>query len=162
MVFQRFNLFGHLTAADNIILAQRKVLGRRKQDAREMAHRQLARVGLAHRGDAYPRQLSGGQQQRVAIARALAMNPDIMLFDEPTSALDPELVSEVLDVIGELAAEHMTMLIVTHEINFAKRAANTVHMLAGGSIIESGPARPSHLTADSRQDPHLSGPGELV
>lgn len=149
MVFQRFNLFGHLTAADNIILAQRKVLGRRKQEAREMAHRQLERVGLAHRADAYPRQLSGGQQQRVAIARALAMNPDIMLFDEPTSALDPELVNEVLDVIGELAAEHMTMLIVTHEINFAKRAANTVHMLADGAIIESGPpeqviGRPTH------------------
>jgi polar amino acid transport system ATP-binding protein len=149
MVFQRFNLFGHLTAVDNVILAQRKVLGRRNADAREMAHRQLERVGLGHRADAYPRQLSGGQQQRVAIARALAMNPDIMLFDEPTSALDPELVSEVLEVIGELAEDRMTMVIVTHEINFARRAADTVHMLADGAIIESGPpeqvlSQPAH------------------
>lgn len=138
MVFQRFNLFGHLTAAENIVLAQRMVLGRTKREARDVAHRQLKRVGLLHRADAYPRQLSGGQQQRVAIARALAMDPEIMLFDEPTSSLDPELVKEVLDVIGELAAERMTILIVTHEINFARRAASTIHMLADGVIIESG------------------------
>ena len=149
MVFQRFNLFDHLTATENIVLAQRKVLGLSRQEARAMAHRQLERVGLTHRADAYPRQLSGGQQQRVAIARALAMNPDIMLFDEPTSALDPELVSEVLDVIAELAAERLTMVIVTHEISFARRAADTVHMLADGLIIESGPPeqvidRPTH------------------
>ncbi|WP_208758089.1 amino acid ABC transporter ATP-binding protein [Bradyrhizobium zhanjiangense] len=138
MVFQRFNLFGHLTALDNIVLAQRKVLGRSKGEAREAAHRQLRRVGLANRGNAYPSQLSGGQQQRVAIARALAMDPEIMLFDEPTSALDPELVSEVLDVIAQLASERMTMIIVTHEIRFAQRAATTIHMLADGQIIESG------------------------
>ncbi|AJC21577.1 amino acid ABC transporter ATP-binding protein [Pandoraea pulmonicola] len=139
MVFQRFNLFGHLTAAENIVLAQRKVLGRSKHEAREVAARQLERVGLSHRADAYPRQLSGGQQQRVAIARALAMDPEIMLFDEPTSALDPELVGEVLDVIGELARDRMTMVIVTHEINFARKAADTIHMLADGLIVESGP-----------------------
>jgi len=154
MVFQRFNLFGHLTAADNIILAQRKVLGRKPKEARAMANHQLERVGLAHRADTYPRQLSGGQQQRVAIARALAMNPDIMLFDEPTSALDPELVGEVLEVIGELSAERMTMVIVTHEISFAKHAADTVHVLADGSIIESGRPeqvidRPTHQRTKS-------------
>ena len=140
MVFQRFNLFAHLTVLENIILAQRKVLKRSQEQAQESAYRQLSRVGLANRGNSYPFELSGGQQQRVAIARALAMDPEIMLFDEPTSALDPELVNEVLDVIGSLAAAHMTMIIVTHEIGFAKRAANSIYMLVDGAVIESGPS----------------------
>jgi polar amino acid transport system ATP-binding protein len=150
MVFQRFNLFGHLTARENIVLAQRKVLGRTKKEAVESAYRQLKRVGLADRGHSYPAELSGGQQQRVAIARALAMDPEIMLFDEPTSSLDPELVNEVLDVIGKLASSGMTIIIVSHEIGFAKRAADTVYMLVEGSIVESGP--PGQVIGNPQQE----------
>ena len=122
MVFQQFNLFPHLTVMDNICLAQRKVRGKSKSEANEMAMKQLLRVGIPDKADSYPRQLSGGQQQRVAIARSLSMEPKIMLFDEPTSALDPEMVKEVLDVMLELASEGMTMAVVTHEMGFAKAA----------------------------------------
>ena len=139
MVFQRFNLFGHMTALANVSLAPTKVLGLGKEEARERAQGLLDRVGLGDRGDAYPAQLSGGQQQRVAIARALAMEPKLMLFDEPTSALDPELVGEVLEVMRDLAREGMTMIVVTHEIGFAKSAADTVVFMDDGVIVESGP-----------------------
>jgi len=139
MVFQRFNLFPNLTAEQNIMLAPVKVLGLGKDEARERAQGLLDRVGLGDRGGSYPAQLSGGQQQRVAIARALAMQPKLMLFDEPTSALDPELVGEVLAVMKGLASEGMTMLVVTHEIGFAKSAADTVVFMDEGVIVESGP-----------------------
>ncbi len=139
MVFQRFNLFPNLTAEQNIMLAPVKVLGLGKDEARQRARSLLERVGLGDRGGSYPAQLSGGQQQRVAIARALAMQPKLMLFDEPTSALDPELVGEVLAVMKGLASEGMTMLVVTHEIGFAKSAADTVVFMDGGVIVESGP-----------------------
>ena len=138
MVFQRFNLFPHLTALGNVMLGLVEVRGRKKSDAREVASAMLERVGLATRADFFPGELSGGQQQRVAIARALVMNPRVMLFDEPTSALDPELVGEVLAVMEELAREGMTMVVVTHEIGFAKRAADRVLMMDGGAIIEEG------------------------
>ena len=121
MVFQQFNLFPHLTVMDNICLAQRKVRGKSKSEANEMAMKQLLRVGIPDKADSYPRQLSGGQQQRVAIARSLSMEPKIMLFDEPTSALDPEMVKEVLDVMLELASEGMTMAVVTHEMGLLKQ-----------------------------------------
>ncbi len=139
MVFQRFNLFGHMTALENIIEAPMLVRKMPKAQAIERARELLARVGLADRGSAYPNQLSGGQQQRVAIARALAMSPKLMLFDEPTSALDPELVGEVLDVMKSLAREGMTMVVVTHEMGFAREVADRVVMMHQGKIIESAP-----------------------
>ena len=139
MVFQQFNLFPHLTVIQNITLAQRKVRDRSKSEATEMAMRQLTRVGIPEKADAYPRQLSGGQQQRVAIARALAMEPRVMLFDEPTSALDPEMVKEVLDVMLELASEGMTMVVVTHEMGFARAAADRLLFIDEGEVVEIGP-----------------------
>ncbi len=139
MVFQQFNLFPHLTVMDNICLAQRKVRGKSKSEAHEMAMKQLLRVGIPDKADSYPRQLSGGQQQRVAIARSLSMEPKIMLFDEPTSALDPEMVKEVLDVMLELASEGMTMAVVTHEMGFAKAAGDRLVFLDEGMIVEIGP-----------------------
>ncbi len=140
MVFQQFNLFNHMTVLENCTVAQRKVLGRSKAEAEAVALKNLAHVGLADRGSALPNQLSGGQQQRVAIARALSMNPDIMLFDEPTSALDPELVGEVLKVMRDLAEEGMTMMVVTHEMAFARDVADRVLFMDGGVIVEEGPA----------------------
>ena len=139
MVFQQFNLFPHMTALENVCIAQRKVLKRSAAEAQEVARGLLARVGLVEKDDAYPAQLSGGQQQRVAIARALAMNPDVILFDEATSALDPELVGEVLQVMQSLAQEGMTMLVVTHEMGFAKGVADRVVFMDGGVIVEQGP-----------------------
>jgi polar amino acid transport system ATP-binding protein len=139
MVFQQFNLFPHMTALENVCVAQRKVLKRSVAEAQEVARGLLARVGLVEKDDAYPAQLSGGQQQRVAIARALAMNPDVILFDEATSALDPELVGEVLQVMQSLAQEGMTMLVVTHEMGFAKGVADRVVFMDGGVIVEQGP-----------------------
>jgi polar amino acid transport system ATP-binding protein len=137
IVFQQFNLFPHLTALDNIMLAQRVVRKRPEEEARRVALEQLERVGIPEKADQYPGQLSGGQQQRVAIARALAMNPKIMLFDEPTSALDPEMIKEVLDVMLELAASGMTMVVVTHEMGFARNAATEVIFMDYGAIVES-------------------------
>ena len=139
MVFQRFNLFGHMTALQNIIEAPIHVRKLPRGEAVERARQLLDRVGLGARADAYPSQLSGGQQQRVAIARALAMTPKLMLFDEPTSALDPELVGEVLDVMKSLAREGMTMVVVTHEMGFAREVADRVVMMDQGLIIESAP-----------------------
>jgi ABC-type polar amino acid transport system ATPase subunit len=136
MVFQLFNLFPHLTALENVTLAQRVVRGRSKDEASEVAMQQLKRVGIPEKAEVYPGQLSGGQQQRVAIARALAMNPKIMLFDEPTSALDPEMIKEVLDVMLDLAAEGMTMVCVTHEMGFARSAADQVLFMDDGLIVE--------------------------
>src|SRR5207248_10790717 len=127
MVFQRFNLFPHMTSLENVMVGPVQVQGRSKAEARTQSLELLDRVGLKTRADAYPAQLSGGQQQRVAIARALAMNPKLMLFDEPTSALDPELVGEVLDVMRELAETGMTMIVVTHEIGFAREAGDALH-----------------------------------
>ncbi len=138
MVFQSFNLFPHLTAKRNVMLAQEKVLKRSKEEAERVAMEQLANVGLAERADHYPSQLSGGQQQRVAIARALAMDPHVMLFDEATSALDPELVRGVLDVMKSLAREGMTMIVVTHEMGFARDVADRVVFMDGGVIVEEG------------------------
>lgn len=138
MVFQSFNLFPHLTAKANVMLAQRKVLKRDKDEAQRVAVEQLARVGLADRVDYFPAQLSGGQQQRVAIARALAMDPHVMLFDEVTSALDPELVRGVLDVMKSLARGGMTMLVVTHEMGFARDVASRVVFMDDGVIVEQG------------------------
>ncbi|GAA5044959.1 amino acid ABC transporter ATP-binding protein [Nocardia callitridis] len=139
MVFQSFNLFGHKTVLENITLAPTRVKFLPKDGARERAQLLLARVGLADKANAYPAQLSGGQQQRVAIARALAMDPRILLFDEPTSALDPEMTNEVLDVMSELAADGMTMVVVTHEMGFASRAADRVVFLDAGRIVEIAP-----------------------
>jgi polar amino acid transport system ATP-binding protein len=141
MVFQQFNLFPHMTAVENVSLAQRKVLGRSDEDARRKSCELLARVGLEDKVDEYPERLSGGQQQRVAIARALAMDPHVMLFDEVTSALDPELVKEVLDVMRELAAEGMTMVVVTHEMGFARDVADRVAFMDDGIVVEEGEAR---------------------
>ena len=138
MVFQNFNLFPHLTAKKNVMLAQEKVLGRSKEEAEKVAIEQLNRVGLGDRLDHYPAGLSGGQQQRVAIARALAMNPHVMLFDEATSALDPELVRGVLDIMRQLAHEGMTMMVVTHEMEFARDVADHVIFMEGGKVIERG------------------------
>ena len=140
MVFQSFNLFPHLTALENVTEGPRRVLGLDAAAAEARARALLARVGLAEHAGAYPQTLSGGQQQRVAIARALAMEPVVMLFDEPTSALDPRLVGEVLAVVGDLAAAGQTMVIVTHEMAFARRVANRVVVLVGGRIVESGTA----------------------
>lgn len=141
MVFQSFNLFAHKTVLENVVLAPIKVRKTAKNKARETAMNLLERVGVANQADKYPAQLSGGQQQRVAIARSLAMNPKVMLFDEPTSALDPEMVTEVLNVMTGLASEGMTMLVVTHEMGFARGAAHRVVFMADGAIVES--AEPS-------------------
>ena len=140
MVFQSFNLFPHLTVLENIIEAPVIVKGMKREDIIPKAEALLAKVGLAAKRDAYPNHLSGGQKQRVAIARALAMEPDILLFDEPTSALDPELTGEVLRTMRELAEEHMTMLVVTHEMGFAREVANRVIFMDGGHIVEQGPS----------------------
>lgn len=149
MVFQRFNLFPHLTALENIVAAPVNVLRRPRDEVAAEALELLARVGLGDRGSAYPQQLSGGQQQRVAIARALAMRPKLMLFDEPTSALDPELVGEVLDVMKSLAEAGMTMVVVTHELGFARQVGDQVVFMDQGVVVESGPPEvvlgaPSH------------------
>ncbi len=139
MVFQQFNLFPHLTVLDNIMLAPTLVKKRDKRECEEQAMELLKIVGLEDKRDAYSNQLSGGQQQRIAIARALAMKPEVMLFDEPTSALDPEMVGEVLDVMKKLASEGMTMLVVTHEMGFAREAADRVIFIDGGHIVEDSP-----------------------
>ncbi|GLU90159.1 amino acid ABC transporter ATP-binding protein [Agromyces sp. NBRC 114283] len=149
MVFQRFNLFPHMTALENITCAPVFVKRAQRSEARQRALELLERVGLADKADAYPRELSGGQQQRVAIARALAMTPELMLFDEPTSALDPELVGEVLDVMKSLAESGMTMIVVTHEMGFAREVADTVTFMDGGVVVEHGTpeevlVRPQH------------------
>lgn len=138
MVFQRFNLWPHKTVLENVMLAQQVVLGRDTKSAKERAMELLQGVGLADKAQTYPASLSGGQQQRVAIARALAMEPKVMLFDEPTSALDPELVGEVLNVMKRLAESGMTMIVVTHEIGFAREVADRVVFMDGGVIVESG------------------------
>ncbi len=143
MVFQRFNLFGHMTAMENVIEAPIRVKKVKKNEAVRLARELLERVGLADKLDSYPAQLSGGQQQRVAIARALAMEPKLMLFDEPTSALDPELVGDVLDVMKKLAKDGMTMIVVTHEMGFAREAADRLVMMCDGAIIEEG--TPEHF-----------------
>jgi glutamate transport system ATP-binding protein len=136
MVFQSFNLFSHKTVLENVTLGPTKVRGLSKGDAENVALRLLERVGVANQRDKYPAQLSGGQQQRVAIARALAMQPKVMLFDEPTSALDPEMINEVLDVMTSLAKDGMTMIVITHEMGFARRAANRVVFMADGELVE--------------------------
>jgi polar amino acid transport system ATP-binding protein len=150
MVFQQFNLFAHLTALENITLAQRAVRKRSKTVAESTAREQLARVGIPEKADSYPRELSGGQQQRVAIARSLAMDPKLMLFDEPTSALDPEMINEVLDVMLELAKAGMTMVVVTHEMGFARAAADSLVMMDQGRIVEQGP--PAEVFAAPREE----------
>ena len=139
MVFQQFNLFPHMSIMKNMIIAPVKLLGVKEEDAVKEAENLLARVGLLDKKDAYPAQLSGGQKQRIAIVRALMMKPDVMLFDEPTSALDPEMVGEVLNVMRELAKEHMTMLVVTHEMGFAREVADRVMFLDGGDFVEEAP-----------------------
>jgi polar amino acid transport system ATP-binding protein len=139
MVFQQFNLFPHLSTLRNCTIAQDKVLGRTKADADRIARANLDRVGLSEKVDSFPAQLSGGEQQRVAIARALSMEPDLMLFDEPTSSLDPELVGDVLTVMRRLAEEGMTMIVVTHEMTFAREVAHRVVFMDGGSVVEEGP-----------------------
>src|SRR5512144_1842541 len=141
MVFQRFNLFPHMTVIENVVEAPVRVKRESKAVARQRGCRLLERVGLGDKIDAYPSQLSGGQQQRVAIARALAMEPKLMLFDEPTSALDPELVGEVLGVMGDLAESGMTMVVVTHEMGFAREVGDTVVFMDGGVVVEAGPPR---------------------
>jgi polar amino acid transport system ATP-binding protein len=147
MVFQSFNLFPHLSVLDNLMEAPLRVRRERPDPVRTRALALLERVGLADKANAFPRQLSGGQQQRVAIARALAMQPKLMLFDEPTSALDPELVGDVLDVMKDLAADGMTMIVVTHEIGFAREVADSVAFLDGGVVVEHGP--PAQVFGDS-------------
>ncbi|WP_304944790.1 amino acid ABC transporter ATP-binding protein [Streptacidiphilus sp. ASG 303] len=141
MVFQRFNLFPHMTAVENVMEAPVRVKGQGKAEARERAQQLLERVGLGDKAGSYPSQLSGGQQQRVAIARALAMEPKLMLFDEPTSALDPELVGDVLDVMRQLAEEGMTMVVVTHEMGFAREVGDALVFMDGGVVVESGHPR---------------------
>ena len=150
MVFQRFNLFPHLTAVENITLAPMRVKRLSKAAATARAKELLERVGLGDKGDAYPAHLSGGQQQRVAIARALAMDPKLMLFDEPTSALDPELVGEVLDVMKELAKSGMTMIVVTHEMGFAREVADTLVFMDEGVVVEAG--APRQILSDPQHD----------
>jgi glutamate transport system ATP-binding protein len=150
MVFQSFNLFAHKTILDNVTLAPMKVRRKSKAEAREKAMSLLERVGIANQADKYPAQLSGGQQQRVAIARSLAMNPKVMLFDEPTSALDPEMINEVLNVMTSLAKEGMTMVVVTHEMGFARGAANRVVFMDGGAIVES--AEPAEFFGSPKTD----------
>jgi len=149
MVFQSFNLFPHLTVLQNLTIAQTKVLRRSKAEAEKVARHNLERVGMTHKEDAFPAQLSGGQQQRVAIARSLSMDPELMLFDEPTSALDPELVGEVLAVMKSLAAEGMTMMIVTHEMAFAREVADRVVFMDGGYVVESG--SPADVIGDPKE-----------
>ena len=150
IVFQQFNLFPHMNALENVCIAQVKVLGRTESEAREKAEALLRRVGLGEKLETHPDQLSGGQQQRVAIARALAMEPHLMLFDEVTSALDPELIKEVLDVMKELAAEGMTMVVVTHEMNFARDVADRVAFMDGGVVVEYG--SPAEVLANPREE----------
>jgi polar amino acid transport system ATP-binding protein len=150
MVFQQFNLFPHLTATENVAIAQRRVLGHDKATASRIAAENLARVGLTDKADVYPAQLSGGQQQRVAIARALAMGPELMLFDEPTSALDPELVGDVLAVMRHLADEGMTMIVVTHEMSFAREVADRVAFIDHGLFVEEGP--PAQVIGDPKHE----------
>lgn len=150
MVFQNFNLFPHLSVLENITLAPTMVRDLSKTEAEKKARRLLKKVGLAEKEKAYPGQLSGGQQQRVAIARALAMEPKVMLFDEPTSALDPEMIKEVLDVMLDLAKEGMTMMVVSHEMGFARAAADTVIFMDGGEIIEKG--SPSEIFDEPKQE----------
>jgi len=150
MVFQQFNLFPHLTALENIVLAQKVVRKRDQAEAERVGLAQLERVGIPEKASVYPGQLSGGQQQRVAIARALAMNPKIMLFDEPTSALDPEMIKEVLDVMLTLAKEGMTMVVVTHEMGFARNAADEIIFMDKGAIVEKG--SPANFFANPSED----------
>ncbi|MDQ6710851.1 MAG: amino acid ABC transporter ATP-binding protein [Candidatus Dormibacteraeota bacterium] len=150
MVFQRFNLFPHMTALENVIEAPIRVKGMYRSVAGEMANRLLDRVGLGDKINAYPNQLSGGQQQRVAIARALAMGPKLMLFDEPTSALDPELVGDVLEVMRDLAREGMTMIVVTHEMGFAREVGDSLVFMDGGVIVEAG--TPRDVLANPQQE----------
>lgn len=150
MVFQRFNLFPHMTVLENIIEGPVLVKKEKPAEAKRLASEMLARVGLEGREDSYPRQLSGGQQQRVAIARALAMQPELILFDEPTSALDPELVGEVLDVMKDLAGSGLTMIVVTHEIGFAKEVADRVAFMHDGEIVEIGP--PQEVLVNPRHE----------
>lgn len=150
MVFQQFNLFPNMTVLKNITLAQKKVLKRSNEEAEKVAMEFLAKVGLADRAQNYPSQLSGGQKQRIAIVRALAMNPDVILFDEPTSALDPEMVGEVLQVISDLAKDGMTMVIVTHEMGFAREVANRVIFMDEGSVVEDGD--PKEFFADPKTE----------
>jgi polar amino acid transport system ATP-binding protein len=150
MVFQHFNLFAHMTAIDNVMLAPIHVAGVKRGEARSRAERLLDQVGLADKLDAYPVALSGGQQQRVAIARALAMEPKLMLFDEPTSALDPELVGEVLDAMRRLAHDGMTMIVVTHEVGFAREVGDTVVFLDEGTVVETG--KPGEVLVNPRHE----------
>ena len=150
MVFQNFNLFPHMTALENVTLGPTQVLKLPREEARDRGRQLLVRVGLAEKADTYPVALSGGQQQRVAIARALAMQPKLMLFDEPTSALDPELVGEVLDVMRALARDGMTMIVVTHEMGFAREVADTVVFMDEGVVVESG--RPSEVLAAPKHE----------
>ena len=150
MVFQSFNLFAHKTIVDNVALAPMKVRKQSRDEARAQAMKLLERVGVANQADKYPAQLSGGQQQRVAIARSLAMNPKVMLFDEPTSALDPEMINEVLAVMTSLAREGMTMVVVTHEMGFARSAANRVVFVADGAIVED--AKPEEFFSNPKSD----------
>jgi len=176
MVFQSFNLFPHLSVLENVCLAPMKVRGWSRSDTEAAARELLGRVGMGHKADAYPAQLSGGQQQRVAIARALAMRPQVMLFDEPTSALDPEMVHEVLQVINDIARDGMTMVIVTHEMEFARRVASRVLFMDHGTIVEEAPPEAffeapkterartflSHLNKTRAQTAQLRGTGKLV
>jgi polar amino acid transport system ATP-binding protein len=150
MVFQRFNLFPHKTALENVVEAPIRVRGRPKGEVIAVGENLLRRVGLADKRDVYPGKLSGGQQQRVAIARALAMNPALLMFDEPTSALDPEMIGEVLEVMEELSREGMTMIVVTHEMGFAKKAAHRMAMIDEGKVIEEGP--PDHFFEEPREE----------
>jgi ABC-type polar amino acid transport system ATPase subunit len=149
-VFQQFHLFPHMTVLDNIVLAPMKVKGVARDAARTRAHELLVRVGIAEKADQYPADLSGGQQQRVAIARALAMDPKLMLFDEPTSALDPEMIREVLDVMRDLARDGMTMLVVTHEMGFAREVCDRLVFIDGGLIVEEGP--PAEFFANAQSE----------
>jgi polar amino acid transport system ATP-binding protein len=150
MVFQQFNLFPHLSVMDNLLLAQQIVRKRSRAEAIAVAETLLKKVGIPEKADSFPGQLSGGQQQRVAIARALAMNPKIMLFDEPTSALDPEMIQEVLDVMLQLAREGMTMVVVSHEMGFARAAADRAILMDGGQIIEEG--KPAEMFSNPKQE----------
>ncbi|QQE79300.1 amino acid ABC transporter ATP-binding protein [Alicyclobacillus sp. SO9] len=150
MVFQRFNLFSHFTVMDNITIGPRKVLGRSTQESKQIARELLAKVGLEDKEDSYPDELSGGQQQRVAIARALAMQPEVMLFDEPTSALDPEMVGEVLQVMKTLAKEGMTMVVVTHEMGFAREVGDRVIFMDDGQIVEEG--TPEQIFSNAKEE----------
>jgi polar amino acid transport system ATP-binding protein len=150
MVFQRFNLFPHMTALENVTIGPTRVLGGARAESRDSGRELLSRVGLGDKLDTYPAQLSGGQQQRVAIARALAMQPKLMLFDEPTSALDPELVGDVLDAMRQLAADGMTMIVVTHEMGFAREVADTVVFMDAGVVVESG--KPAEVLSAPRHE----------